>query len=71
MVWFPQLAFQRAQQPKVPSPLDYVMAVVLSRHYSYEFSHVVYSPFCVSHVETLGMLLRSTRNMAEWESVLF
>jgi hypothetical protein len=71
MVWFPQLAFQRAQQPKVPSPLDYVMAVVLCRHYFYEFSHVVYCPICVSHVETLGMLLRSTRNMAEWENVLF
>jgi hypothetical protein len=71
MVWFPQLAFQLAQQPKVLSTLDYVMAVVPSRHYFYEFSRVVYRPICVSLVEILGMLLRSTRNMAEWENVLF
>jgi hypothetical protein len=71
MEWFPQLAFERDQQPKVPSPLDEVMAVVPSRHYFFEFSRVVYCPICVSHVEILGMLLRSTRNMAEWENVLF
>jgi hypothetical protein len=71
MEWFPQLAFERDQQPKVPSPLDEVMAVVPSRHYFFEFSRVVYCPICVSHVEIQGMLLRSTRNMAEWENVLF
>jgi hypothetical protein len=71
MVWFPQLAFQRAQQPKVPSPLDFVMAVVPSRHYFFEFSRVIYCPICVSLVEIPGMLLKGTRNLAEWENVLF
>jgi hypothetical protein len=41
MVWFPQLAFQRAQQPKVLSPLDKIMAVVPSGHYFYEFTRIV------------------------------
>jgi hypothetical protein len=71
MVRFPQFAFQRDQQPKVPSALDYVTAVVPSGHYFYEFSRVVYCPICVSQVEILGMLLRSTRKMAEWENVQF
>jgi hypothetical protein len=71
MVWFPQLAFQRAQQPKVPSPLDYVTAVVPSGHYFYEVSRVIYCPICVSQVEILGMLLTSTRNLAESENVQF
>jgi hypothetical protein len=71
MVWFPQLAFQRAQQSKVPSPLDYVTTVVLSGHYFYEFSRVIYCPICISQVEILGMLLTSTRNLAESENVLF
>jgi hypothetical protein len=71
MVWFPQLAVQRAQQSKVPNTLVEIMAVVPSSHYFYEFSHVVYCPICVSHVEILGMLLRSNRNMAEWENLLF
>jgi hypothetical protein len=71
MEWFPQLAFQRAQQPKVLSPLDDVMAIVLSRHYFFEFSRVVYCPICVSQVEILGMLLTSTRNLAEWKIFYF
>jgi hypothetical protein len=71
MMWFPQLAFQRAQQPKVLSLLDYVTAVVPSGHYFYEFSHVIYCPICVSQVEILGMLLTSTRKLAESENVLF
>jgi hypothetical protein len=41
MEWFPQLAFQRDQQPKAPSPLDEVMAVVLNGQYFYEFTHIV------------------------------
>jgi hypothetical protein len=44
MEWFPQLALQRAEQPKVPSPLDEVMAVVLSGHYFYEFTRIVCCP---------------------------
>jgi hypothetical protein len=44
MVWFPQLAFQRDQQPNAPSPLDEVMAVVLNGHYFYEFTHIVCCP---------------------------
>jgi hypothetical protein len=44
MEWFPQFALQRAQQPKVLSPLDEVMAVVLSGHYFYEFTRIVYCP---------------------------
>jgi hypothetical protein len=71
MVWFPQLAFQRAQQPMVLTPLDEIMAVVPSSHYFYEFSRVVCCPICVSHVDILGMLLTSTRNLAEWENILF
>jgi hypothetical protein len=71
MVWFAQLAFQRAQPPNVLSPLDYVTAVVPSGHYFYEFSRVIYCPICVSQVEILGMLLTSTRNLAESENVLF
>jgi hypothetical protein len=71
MVWFPQLAFQRAQQPKVPNPQDEFMAVVPRRHYFYEFSRVIYCPICISQVEILGMLLTSTRNLAEWENILF
>jgi hypothetical protein len=71
MVWFPQLAFQRAQQPKVPNPLDEVKAVVPRRHYFYEFSRVVYCPICISQVEIRGMLLMSTRNLAKWENILF
>jgi hypothetical protein len=71
MEWFPQLAFQRAQQPKVLNPLDEVMAVVPSSHYFHEFSRVVCSPICVSQVEILGMLVTSTRNLAEWENILF
>jgi hypothetical protein len=45
------------------------MAVVPRRHYFYEFSRVVYSPICISQVEILGMLLMSTRNLAEWENI--
>jgi hypothetical protein len=71
MVWFPQLAFQRAQQPKAPNPQDEVMAVVPRRHYFYEFSRVVCCPICISQVQILGMLLTSTRNLAEWENILF
>jgi hypothetical protein len=71
MVWFPQLAFQRAQQPKVPNPQDEFMTVVPRRHYFYEFSRVIYCPICISQVEILGMLLTSTRNLAEWENILF
>jgi hypothetical protein len=71
MVWFPQLAFHRAQQPNVPNPLAEVMAVVPSSHYFYEFSRVVCCPICVSHVEILDMLLTSTRNLAEWENIIF
>jgi hypothetical protein len=71
MVWFPQLAFQRAQQPKVPNPMDEIMVVVPSSHYFYEFSRVVCCPICVSLVDILGMLLTSTRNLAEWENILF
>jgi hypothetical protein len=71
MVWFPQLAFQRAQQPMVLNPQDEVMAVVPRRHYFYEFSRVIYCPICISQVEILGMLLTSTRNLAEWENILF
>jgi hypothetical protein len=71
MVWFPQLAFQRAQQPKVPNPQDEVKAVVPRRHYFYESSRVVYCPICISQVEILGMLLMSTRNLAEWEMFYF
>jgi hypothetical protein len=56
MEWFPQLAFQRDQQPKVPSPLDEVMAVVLNGHYFYEFTRIVCCPIEVSQVEILGML---------------
>jgi hypothetical protein len=65
------VAFQPDQQPKVLSPLDDVMAVVPSRHYFYEFSHVVSCPIYVSQLEILGMLLTSTRNLAEWENILF
>jgi hypothetical protein len=32
MEWFPELAFERDQQPKVPSPLDEVMAVIPNGH---------------------------------------
>jgi hypothetical protein len=71
MVWFPQLAFQRAQQPNVPSPQDEVMAIALSGHYFYEFTCIVCCPICISQVEILGMLLTSTRNLAEWENILF
>jgi hypothetical protein len=71
MQWFPQLAFQRAQQPKVPSPLDDVMAVVTSEHYFYEFSRIIGCPIQVSEVEILGTLLTSSRNLAEWEHILF
>jgi hypothetical protein len=71
MVWFPQLAFQRTQQPKVPNPLDEIMAVVPSGQYLHEFSHVVCCPICVSEVDILGMLLTSTRNLAEWEIFYF
>jgi hypothetical protein len=71
MEWFPHLAFQQAQQPKVPSPLDEVMAIVLSGHYFYEFTRIVCRLIYVSQVEILGMLLTSTRNLAEWENVLF
>jgi hypothetical protein len=65
------LAFQRARQPNVPSPLDEVMAVVLNGHYFYEFTRIVCCPIYVSQVEILGMLLTSTRNLVEWENVLF
>jgi hypothetical protein len=44
MEWFPQLAFQRDQQPKVLSPLDEVMAVVLNEHYFYELKRIVCCP---------------------------
>jgi hypothetical protein len=71
MQWFPQLAFQRAQQPKVPSPVDEVMAVVLSGHYLYEFSRIICCSIQVSEVEILGTFLTSTRNLAEWENILF
>jgi hypothetical protein len=71
MQWFPQLAFQRAQQPKVPSPVDELMAVVLSGHYLYEFSCIICCSIQVSVVEILGTLLTSTRNLAEWENILF
>jgi hypothetical protein len=68
--WFPQLAFQRAQQPKVPSPLYEVLAVIPSGLYIYEFLHIVYCLICVSQLEIVGMLLTSTRNLAEWENIL-
>jgi hypothetical protein len=71
MEWFPQLAFERDQQPKVPSPLDEVVAVVPSGHYFYEFTRIVCCPILVSEVEILGMLLTSTRNKAEWEMFYF
>jgi hypothetical protein len=47
------------------------MAVVPRRHYFYEFSRVVYCLICIPQVEILGMLLMSTRNLAEWENILF
>jgi hypothetical protein len=53
------------------NPQDEVMAVVPRRHYFYEFSRVIYCPICNSQVEILGMLLTSTRNLAEWENILF
>jgi hypothetical protein len=71
MQWFHQLAFQRAQQPMVPSPLDEVMAVVPSGHYFNEFSRIVSCPIQVSEVEILGALLTSSWNLAEWENILF
>jgi hypothetical protein len=71
MQWFPQLALQRGQQPKVPSLVDEVMAVVLSGHYLYEFSRIVCCPIHVLEVEILGTLLTSSRNLAEWENILF
>jgi hypothetical protein len=55
----------------VPNPVDEIMAVVSSSHYFYEFSRVVCCPICVSRVDILGMLLTSTRNLAEWENILF
>jgi hypothetical protein len=71
MEWFPHLAFQRTQQPKVPTPQDEVKAVVPSGHYFYEFTHIVCCLIYVSEVEILGMLLTSTRNLAEWEMFYF
>jgi hypothetical protein len=71
MVWFPQLAFQRAQQPMVPSPLDEVIIVRPSGLYFDEFSRSVYWLIHVSQVEIVAMLLTSTRNLAEWENILF
>ena len=44
MEWLPQLAFQRDQQPKVLSPLDEVMVVVLSGRYFYEFTRIISCP---------------------------
>jgi hypothetical protein len=70
MEWFPQLAFQRAQQPKVLSPLYEVIAVIPSGLYIYELSHIVYCLICVSQLEIVGMLLTSTRNLAAWENIL-
>jgi hypothetical protein len=70
MEWFPLLAFQRAQQPKVPSPLYEVIAVIPSGLYIYEFSHIVCCLICVSQVEIVGMLLTSTGNLVEWENIL-
>jgi hypothetical protein len=69
--WFPQSAFQRAQQPKVPSPLYEVIVVIPSGPYIYEFLRIVCVLICVSQVEIIGMLHTSTRNMAEWENILF
>jgi hypothetical protein len=63
MEWFPQLAFQRAQQPKVPSALDEDIVVMLSELYFYEFSCIVCCRICVSQVEIVGMILTSTRNL--------
>jgi hypothetical protein len=67
---FPQFAFQRAQLPMVPSPLYEVIAIIPSRLYIYEFLHIVCCLICVSEVEIVGMLLTSTRNLAEWENTL-
>jgi hypothetical protein len=44
MEYFPQLAFERDQQPKVPSPLDEVVAVVPNGHYFYEFTLIICRP---------------------------
>jgi hypothetical protein len=51
--------------------LDEVIAVIPSRLYFYEFSCIVCCLICVSQVEIVGMLLTSTKNIAEWENVLF
>jgi hypothetical protein len=47
------------------------MAVVPSRHYFCEFTRIVSCPIQVSEVDILGMLLTSTRNLAEWEIFYF
>jgi hypothetical protein len=47
------------------------MAVVPSGHYFYEFTRIVCCEIYVSEVEILGMLLTSTRNLAEWEMFYF
>jgi hypothetical protein len=44
MEYFPQLAFERDQQLKVPSPLDEVVAVVPSKDYFYEFTRIISRP---------------------------
>jgi hypothetical protein len=55
----------------VPSPLDEVIVVRPSGLYFYEFSRTVYCLIHVSQVEIVAMLLTSTRNLAEWENILF
>jgi hypothetical protein len=47
------------------------MAVVLNEHYFYEFTRIVHCPICISQVEILGMLFMRTRNLADWENILF
>jgi hypothetical protein len=67
----PSVSFATSPKPKVPSPLDEVMAVVPSGHYFYEFSCIMCCLIYVSEVEILGMLLTSSRNLAEWENIIF
>jgi hypothetical protein len=51
----------------VPSPLDEAIVVRPRGLYFYEFSRTVCCLICVSQVEIVGMLLTSTRNLAEWK----
>jgi hypothetical protein len=67
----PSVSFPMSPTTKGSESLDEVIAVIPSGLYIYEFSHIVCCLIDVSQVEIVGMLLMSTRNLAEWENILF